>query len=120
MQLYGLSVPRDQLYARINERTELMIKAGLVEETHRVLEMGVQPTAQSLNTVGYKEVISYLRKEITKERMTELIQQSTRRFAKRQYTWFRGEEEIQWMHAPVDRSPEELVEELLDHMSRKD
>jgi tRNA dimethylallyltransferase len=94
---FGLNWKRELLYKRIEARVDTMIEQGLVEETQKVLAMGLSKELNSLNTVGYKEIISYLGNEITLERAVELIKRNTRRFAKRQMTWFRKDERIKWI-----------------------
>ncbi len=99
-----LNMPRVQLYRRINERVEKMFELGLVEEVRTILKMGYKPKLNALNSVGYKEVIAYLNKEINLFECKELIKQNTRRFAKRQLTWFRGQPNVQWveLESPTD------------------
>jgi tRNA dimethylallyltransferase len=80
---------RENLYSIINQRVIKMWDDGLVDETKNILEMGYDKSLNSLNTVGYKETIEYLENKISKERAIELIQQNTRRYAKRQVTWFK-------------------------------
>ncbi len=94
---FGLNWPREILYKNIENRVEEMIKNGLVEEVQKILEMGYSTEINAMNTVGYKEIISYLNKEVTLERAIELIKRNTRRFAKRQLTWFRRDDRIQWL-----------------------
>lgn len=86
---YVLAPERATLYDRINRRVLSMLEAGLVEETKQLLAAGYEPTAPGLRTVGYAEVLAWLAGEISEPRMIDLIQQSTRRYAKRQMTWFR-------------------------------
>lgn len=86
---FAIDRSRDELYNRINQRTEIMWSSGLVAETENVLNMGYSKELNSLNTVGYKETIQYLEKEISDKRAIELIAQHTRNYAKRQLTWFR-------------------------------
>jgi tRNA dimethylallyltransferase len=93
---FGLMWDREILYKRINQRTEGMIKDGLVEEVKSLLDLGYDPQINSLNTVGYKEIISFLKKEITLDKAIELIKRNTRRYAKRQITWFRKDQRILW------------------------
>ena len=93
---YGLNWDRKILYKNIEHRVDEMIKTGLVEEIKKIISKGYDKKLNSLNTVGYKEVISYLDGEITLERAIELIKRNTRRFAKRQMTWFRKDERIKW------------------------
>lgn len=94
---FGLDWDREKLYERINCRVDEMIKSGLVKEVERILDEGFDPKLNSLNTVGYKEIISYLRGESDLSRAIELIKRNTRRFAKRQLTWFRADERIEWI-----------------------
>lgn len=86
---FAIDRSREELYNRINLRTEIMWSSGLVTETENVLNMGYSKELNSLNTVGYKETIQYLEKEISDKRAIELIAQHTRNYAKRQLTWFK-------------------------------
>lgn len=96
--MYGVHMDRSALYDRINKRSEMMIMQGIIEEIKQLKVKGYHyKTHNSLNSVGSKEVFDYLESLITKERMTELIKQNTRRFAKRQMTWFRRDENIKWL-----------------------
>lgn len=95
---FVLDHPREILYERINQRVYQMIDNGLIEEAKKEIN---NRHLQSLNTVGYKEVFQYLEGEIDKERAIELIQQNTRRYAKRQLTWFRKTKEAVWIQ-PTD------------------
>lgn len=96
--IYGIQMERSELYDRINKRTEIMISMGMIEEIEALKIRGYHyKTHNSLNTVGAKEIFDFLDGLITKERMTELIKQNTRRFAKRQMTWFRRDENIKWV-----------------------
>lgn len=94
---YGLMWEREILYDRINKRVDFMMLNGLVEETKNILAAGYSRELNSLNTVGYKEVISALDGVIDMEKAVELIKRNTRRFAKRQMTWFRRDERINWL-----------------------
>lgn len=97
-KLYAVEMPREELYRRINSRAEQMIASGMVEEISALKEKGYHyKTHNSLNTVGAREVFDYLDGKITGEIMIELIKQNTRRFAKRQMTWFRRDENIKWI-----------------------
>ena len=82
-----------------------MIKQGLEEEVQELQKLGYTGELNSLQTVGYKEVFEYLNGKTTHERMVELIKQNTRRFAKRQLTWFRRDKRIRWFDV---RSEEDL------------
>lgn len=96
--LYALDIERSELYNRINDRVLKMIYSGMLEEIKNLKHKGYHySTHNSLNTVGAKEVFDHLEGLINKEKMTELIQQNTRRFAKRQLTWFRRDKNIKWI-----------------------
>jgi tRNA dimethylallyltransferase len=94
---FGLNWERETLYKNIEKRVDDMIENGLVEEVKNILRLGHDKKLNALNTVGYKEIISYLENEISLERAVELIKRNTRRFAKRQLTWFRRDKRINWI-----------------------
>ncbi|WP_139488870.1 tRNA (adenosine(37)-N6)-dimethylallyltransferase MiaA [Brevibacillus dissolubilis] len=94
--MIGLTMDRAKLYERINHRVDLMIEAGLIEEVRQLLDKGYDPALVSMQGLGYKELIPYLYGEITLEKAVNDIKQRTRHFAKRQLSWFRRMEEIQW------------------------
>lgn len=94
---YGLEWERKILYENINRRVDEMIEHGLVEEAKSIIAMGYDKKLNSLNTVGYKEIISYLEGEISFDKAVELIKRNTRRFAKRQLTWFKADNRIEWL-----------------------
>jgi tRNA dimethylallyltransferase len=99
---FGVNLERIELYERINKRAELMIEKGLIEEIKKLKAKGYHyKNYNSLNTVGVKEVFDYLDDLISYDRMLELIKQNTRRFAKRQLTWFRRDKNLKW-HSPED------------------
>lgn len=110
--VFGLLRPREKLYERINQRVDLMMEKGLTEEVQFILDQGYSKDLQSLQTVGYREVISYLDGDFTKEEMIEKIKTNTRRYAKRQLTWFRRWEFIEWLDAD-QLSVEEMKERVL-------
>jgi len=92
----GLSLPREILYQRINQRVDDMIKQGLVEEVKSLLPFR---HLNALNTVGYSELLDYFDGETDLNTAIELVKQNTRRFAKRQMTWFGKDKEIKWIDA---------------------
>jgi len=100
--IYGLNWERKKLYERINQRVDQMIKQGLVEEVKEILNRYGENVNVVLQTVGYKEVIDYLKSKITYDEMMELIKRNTRRYAKRQLTWFRKDKNIQWIEIDVE------------------
>lgn len=113
---YGLNWQREVLYQNINSRVDRMIKDGLVAEVKNILSLGYPKNLNSLNTVGYKEIISYLESEITLERAIELIKRNTRRYAKRQMTWFRKTKEIHWLACDENTTSEQLVSLIIKKM----
>jgi len=96
----GLSIEREELYNRIDERCERMVGAGLVDEARRLLEK-YDGDAQPFRAVGYREMLAHIRGETGLAEGVELMKQNTRRFAKRQMTWFRAEPGIRWF-SPKD------------------
>ncbi len=110
----GLSMARPALYERINQRVEAMFDAGLIEETRRLLEMGFSPELNALNTVGYKETIQFLQNELDLYTCVELVKRNTRRYAKRQFTWFRAEKHVHWLDLPPDYDPAAIAEQIIE------
>lgn len=112
--VFGLNRPRSSLYRRIENRVDHMIEQGFVEEVRRLLERGFSSRNQALKTVGYSEIISHLNGELSLEQAVEKIKTHTRRYAKRQETWFRKWPFIRWFN------PEEQTErEILDLISQE-
>jgi len=103
VQYVGIRQERDQLYDSINSRCVLMWNGGLLEETAAVLEMGVAPTSQSLQTVGYTEAMAYLRGSMNQEQAIEHMQRATRNYAKRQLTWFRRDDRVTWFEGSAEQ-----------------
>lgn len=91
----GLNYPREELYDRINRRVDLMIENGLVEETEKLLEEHGRIN-NILYTIGYQEMVSYLDGILTLDEAVDKLKQNTRRYAKRQLTWFRKNPDIKW------------------------
>ena len=97
---FGINKPRAQLYDDINRRVDQMFSDGLVEEVSGLLDRGYKKSLNSLNSVGYKEVIDYLEGSIDFETCVDLVKQNSRRYAKRQLTWFRADHGIKWFSIP--------------------
>jgi tRNA dimethylallyltransferase len=107
---FGLEFSRQDLYERINKRTLQMWEDGIVQETKDVLAMGYSKDLNSLNTVGYKEVISYLEGNLTKDEAISLIGQNTRRYAKRQITWCRNQiPQMNWLSGSMEENISEII-----------
>jgi tRNA dimethylallyltransferase len=96
----GIAPGRAELYERINQRVLTMMRQGLVAETEELLRRGYDADSPGMKTVGYAEVIRYLAGDLAYDAAVALIQQSTRRYAKRQMTWFRRVEGVRWLGAP--------------------
>lgn len=96
---FGLEWERKELYSRINHRVDRMISDGLMDEVQKLAGMGYDRHLNALNTVGYKEVFDYLEGTVNAETMIDLIKRNTRRFAKRQITWFKADKRIR--HIPM-------------------
>ena len=113
--VYGLSLPRDQMYARINARVDLMIREGLVDEVKKLLAQGVSlnPEGGAMQAIGYKEIVSALQGELTIEQAIALIKQGSRRYAKRQWTWFRHDERTQWFDWTEYVTEQALIDALI-------
>ncbi|MCR4430610.1 MAG: tRNA (adenosine(37)-N6)-dimethylallyltransferase MiaA [Tepidanaerobacteraceae bacterium] len=95
--MFGLTRPREELYHRINERVLHMINTGLVEEVKKLLAMGYSRNLNSMQGLGYRQIIDYLDGKSTLEEAIYLISRDTRHYAKRQYTWFLKDKNIIWM-----------------------
>lgn len=95
--MFAIDVDRDELYERINRRVDAMMEAGLVEEVENLLKMGVSKNSTSMQAIGYKEIVCYLDGKITLSEAVEKIKTGSRRYAKRQLTWFRRNERIHWI-----------------------
>ena len=105
----GLRRDREELYERINRRVDMMIEQGLVEEVKQFVHLKEH---NSLNTVGYKEIFKYLDGEWTLPFAIEKIKQNTRIYSRKQTTWYRKDEDIEWFH------PSE-VESIIQHIEKK-
>ena len=100
-KVYALNWDREILYQRINQRVDIMIQRGLIQEVEKILQKYKEfPTA--MQGLGYKEVVQYLQGEFTKEEMIEKIKLETRRYAKRQMTWFRKNKQTIWLNGQDD------------------
>lgn len=106
--LFGLFLPREEMYEKINQRTIAMFKNGLVEEVKNLIKSGISEKAQSMQGIGYKEVVLGLKENFSEEEMIKLIQQKTRNYAKRQLTFMRGMENLIWVDAK--NSVKEILE----------
>lgn len=112
----GLTMPREQLYARIHARVEQMLAAGLIEEVRALLARGYAPTLPAMSGLGYRHIAAYLNGTLTRAEALRLLQRDTRRFARHQYSWFRLDDaRIRWhnLAEPCDAAIRATVAEFL-------
>lgn len=95
--MFAIDIDRELLYDKINRRVDIMIADGLVDEVKNIMDMGIQSDATSMQAIGYKEIVEYLEGHITLDEAIDKIKQGSRRYAKRQLTWFRRNEKIHWI-----------------------
>lgn len=111
--LFGLNWERQKLYERINKRTDIMLGNGLIEEVERLVKMGYDKGTTAMQGIGYKEVLDYIKGERTLDETAYIMKQSTRRYAKRQMTWFRRMKEIKWINVDENSDFRQLAEKII-------
>ena len=116
---FGLLIDRPLLYKRINGRVDEMIDKGLIDEVKKLRERYDYKKINSLNTVGIKEVYKYLEGEYDFETAIKMLKQNTRRYAKRQMTWFRKDKRIHWIKAEETDSATEIAEKIYKQINDK-
>ena len=110
-KIFVLNMDREKLYDRINRRVDLMIENGLIEEVKTLIEKYKEfPTA--MQGLGYKEVVEYLENKTTKDEMIDKIKQETRRYAKRQITWFKSYKDAIWLDASNNDNVSIILENI--------
>lgn len=110
--LYVITDEREKLYESINLRVDRMIEQGLIEEVKTLMEEGLNENHQSMKAIGYREIIPYLQGSINKSEMIEKLKQDSRRYAKRQLTWFRKIKEARWLDKS-NMSKEEMIDKII-------
>lgn len=93
----GLNLDRKILYERIDRRVDIMIENGLLEETRRLLEKGYAPELKSMQSIGYRHMTAFIQQELSWAEAVRTLKRDTRRYAKRQMTWFQSDKEITWV-----------------------
>ena len=93
----GLTLPREQLYRRIDQRVDLMLEQGLEQEVRILLEQGIDPALKSMQSLGYRHFIAYFDGHTDREETLRLLKRDHRRYAKRQLTWFRADPGVHWL-----------------------
>ena len=112
--MFMIDWDRETLYERINSRVDIMMKDGLLDEVKQLMEMGYGKQNQSMQGIGYKELIDYFNGECSLEKAVDLIKQSSRRYAKRQLTWFRRDNRIHYL------SPDNAFCEAMEIIKKTD
>lgn len=108
----GLSCSRERLYERINTRVDRMLERGLIDEVTELYHSGLKEALTAAQAIGYKELFDYLEGALSLDEAVELIKRNTRRFAKRQMTWFKSDERISWIDTDI-LSSDEIFESAL-------
>lgn len=109
----GITMEREQLYQRIEQRVDRMIEAGLVAEVEQLRFLGYHSSLNSMQTVGYREVFDYLDNNYDFNEMIRLIKQRSRNYAKRQFTWFRKDKRIRWVDIDEVHDLNELCDQII-------
>ena len=110
--IIGLTMDRKKLYDRINRRVDLMLERGLVDEVKKLASMGYDKNSVAMQGLGYKEILAYLRGEMSLEDAIYILKRDTRRYAKRQMTWFRRIENVHWIDLDKCEREEEILKNI--------
>ncbi len=116
---FVLNMNREVLYERINKRVDIMMDKGLIEEVKKLESMGYTPDMQSMKGIGYKEILFYLKGDISLDEAIYLIKKGSRNYAKRQLTWFRKDKRSIWIDKDKYRSEEEIVDKIIKMVKYK-
>ena len=117
--VFGLRMERSVLYDRINRRVDIMLEQGLIEETRRLLAEGVPESAQSMQAIGYRQTVLYLKGEWDKATAVDKIKQATRNFAKRQFTWYKKMPYVKWFNLDAEPNYENVTAEMIKTVVEK-
>lgn len=117
--LLGLSMERKLLYERINKRVDEMLSAGLLEEVKTLMDKGYKKNLVSMRGIGYKEIIDHLEGIIGYEDAAAILKRNTRRFAKRQYTWFLKDRNVKWFSMDNLEEIDNTIKDILDYISTR-
>lgn len=109
MMVLGLTMDRKKLYARINERVEDMFSAGLLTEFEHLIALGAKPDMQSMKAIGYRELFAYVSGKATLDEVKSKICLDSRRYAKRQMTWFKHQMPVNWLEVDIEQFENTLV-----------
>ena len=117
--VFGLNMERSLLYERINRRVDMMLEQGLVEEVRQLLDQGVPTDCQSMQSIGYRQMVWYLQEGMPYQLAVEKLKQATRNFAKRQVTWYKKMPYIHWFDLPAEPNFEIVVNHMVHDIVEK-
>ena len=115
----GLEMERSALYARINKRVDVMLAQGLEQEVRSLLERGISPDCQSMQSIGYRQMVWYLNGSMPYDEAVEKLKQATRNFAKRQITWYKKMPYIKWLTLDAEPNYANVVGRICEMLVEK-
>ncbi len=115
--VFGLEMRRETLYERINKRVDTMFERGLIDEVKKLVNLGYNKNSVAMQALGYKEVLFYLRGQITLDEAVCIIKRDTRRYAKRQITWFKRVENIRWIDIEQETNHTKIIKNIENYIA---
>ncbi len=115
-EYFVLTNERDILYQRIDKRIDVMLEKGLVEEVQKLLDMGYNRELVSMQGLGYKEIVAYLMGECSLEDAVYILKRDTRHFAKRQITWFKREQDVDWIDKSTYKNEADILPAMIEKL----
>lgn len=116
--MIGLRMDREVLYQRINDRVDKMIDEGLIDEVRNLLNKGFHHNLNSMQGLGYRQIAAYLMGMLTKDEAVSILKRDTRRFAKRQFTWFNRDKNIKWFDVEEYNNISHITTEISEYIGR--
>lgn len=117
--VFGLNMERAALYERINRRVDIMLEAGLLDEVRGLLDAGVDPQCQSMQSIGYRQMVWHICDGMPYEEAVEKLKQATRNFAKRQVTWYKKMPYIQWLELAAEPDYAAATDAMLEILVKR-
>lgn len=114
---FAIDFPREELYARVNRRVDVMVENGLVDEIKQLVEQGYGKDIQRLKSLGYREMLAFVEGDRPFDEAVELMKMYTRRYAKRQLTWFKGDTRVEWMPVNIDETEAFRMKHLIEQVN---